>query len=75
MVSEGNSTAQTLRHFIDEYLAPTLNYGDVVVCDNAAVHDMDYLREVCAHHGATLEPLPPYFPELNPIELMVHAIG
>jgi hypothetical protein len=48
---------------------PTLQPGDVVVLDNLSSHKVSGVREAIEAAGATLLYLPPYSPDLNPIEL------
>ena len=54
--------------WIETQLAPTLNKGDVVVLDNLAVHKSAKAAQVLKKRGAWLLFLPPYSPDLNPIE-------
>ena len=49
-------------------LAPALEPGDVVVLDNLAAHKVDGVRQAIAAAGASILYLPPYSPDLNPIE-------
>src|SRR6185437_12166179 len=49
-------------------LVPTLRPGDIVVMDNLAAHKRDEVAELIAAAGAELRFLPPYSPDLNPIE-------
>jgi transposase len=64
----GDADGPAFRVFAERVLAPTLRPGDVVVWDNLAVHrDAQALAAVHAA-GATVRPLPPYSPDLNPIE-------
>ena len=49
-------------------LAPALAPGDVVVMDNLAAHKVDGVRQAIAAAGASILYLPPYSPDLNPIE-------
>ena len=49
-------------------LAPTLRPGETVIVDNLSVHKVAGVREAIAAAGASLEYLPPYSPDLNPIE-------
>jgi transposase len=55
--------------YVTEALAPTLQAGDIVVLDNAAAHKMKAAREAVEARGARWAFLPPYSPDLNPIEL------
>ena len=52
---------------------PTLKRGDIVVMDNVNVHKVEGVREAIEAAGATLRYLPPYSPDLNPIELSYSA--
>ena len=56
--------------FVRDVLAPELAKGDVVVWDNLTVHKNSAAREAIEAAGARIEPLPPYSPDLNPIEKM-----
>jgi transposase len=55
--------------YVEQGLAPTLRPGDVVVMDNLKAHKVNGVREAIAARGARLLYLPPYSPDLNPIEL------
>jgi transposase len=54
--------------FVMTVLGPNLEIGDVVVMDGLSVHKMASVRDAVALFGATILILPPYRPELNPIE-------
>ncbi len=54
--------------YVREVLAPTLREGDIVVMDNLKAHKVAGVREAIEARGARLEYLPPYSPDLNPIE-------
>jgi transposase len=58
--------------YIEQFLAPTLKPGDIVIMDNLPAHKVIGVREAIEAAGASLRYLPPYSPDLNPIE-MVHA--
>ena len=51
-------------------LAPTLEPGDIVVMDNLSVHKNKFARAAIEATGAGIWDLPPYSPDLNPIEKM-----
>lgn len=51
-----------------EFLCPTLQPGDIVVADNLSSHTVEGVREAIEAAGATLRYLPPYSPDLNPLE-------
>ena len=48
---------------------PTLHPGDIVIADNLSAHKVAGVRQAIERVGATLCYLPPYSPDLNPIEL------
>jgi len=48
---------------------PTLKPGDIVVMDNLPAHKNDVVRSLIEAAGAELRYLPPYSPDLNPIEM------
>lgn len=54
--------------FVDRVLGPTLRPDDVVVIDNLSAHKVAGVREAVERRGARLLYLPPYSPDLNPIE-------
>ena len=56
--------------FCAQALVPALEKGDVVVWDNAKVHENVALRAAIEARGAQVKPLPPYSPDFNPIELL-----
>jgi transposase len=57
-------------HFVTQALVPALRPGDVVVLDNLQAHKLKGVREAIEAAGATLLYLPPYSPDLSPIEPM-----
>jgi transposase len=65
---DGPMTGPALRAYVERFLAPALGPGDVVVLDNLAAHKVDGVRRAVAAAGASLLYLPPYSPDLNPIE-------
>lgn len=54
--------------YIDQFLVRELAPGDIVVMDNLSSHKSDAVREMIEDAGAELLFLPPYSPDLNPIE-------
>jgi transposase len=58
------------RAYMLEMLFPVLHKGDIVVLDNLSTHKDDDLVEYFSLHGMSLVFLPPYSPDLNPIEKM-----
>jgi transposase len=61
-------TGDMFRAYVERILAPSLEPGDVVVMDNLAAHKVAGISEAIAAVGASLLCLPPYSPDLNPIE-------
>jgi transposase len=61
-------TREAFDLYVTQVLAPTLQAGDVVLIDNLNVHKSEIARRAIAAQGARLEFLPPYSPDLNPIE-------
>ena len=54
--------------YIEQFLVPTLSPGDVVIMDNLSSHKRPAIRTAIRNVGARLLFLPPYSPDLNPIE-------
>jgi transposase len=54
--------------YLEQCLAPTLAPGEIVMMDNLPAHKVAGVRETIEAIGATLRRLPPYSPDLNPIE-------
>ena len=61
--------------YVEQILARTLRRGDIVIMDNVSVHKVAGVREVIEVRVATLRYLPPYSPDLNPIEKFLAAQG
>ena len=57
------------RIYVQHVLAPTLKRGDVVVLDNLPAHKVTGIREAIAERRAQIFYLPPYSPDMNPIEM------
>lgn len=70
MVIEGPIDGTVFVGFVEQFLAPTLKPGDMVVMDNLPSHKVKGVREAIEGRGAELKYLPPYSPDLNPIEQM-----
>jgi transposase len=68
LVLDGPMTGEAFRAYVEQFLAPTLSKGDVVVMDNLGAHKVAGVREAIAAVGASILYLPPYSPDLNPIE-------
>ncbi len=70
LVLDGPMTGEAFRAYVEQCLAPVLSKSDVVVMDNLAAHKVAGVREAIAAVGASVLYLPPYSPDLNPIEQM-----
>jgi transposase len=66
LVLDGPMTGATFRACVEQFLAPAVGPGDVVVLDNLAAHKVDGVRQALAAAGASLLYLPPYSPDLPP---------
>ena len=60
--------ARSFRAWVEKVLVPTLRQGDIVVMDNLSSHKASVIRRAIRAVGAKLIFLPPYSPDLNPIE-------
>jgi transposase len=67
-VIDGPVNGAVFRTYVERVLAPTLKAGDVVVMDNPGSHKSQAVRRAVRAAGAHLLFLPPYSPDLNPIE-------
>ena len=61
-------TGPVFRAYVEQMLAPALAPGDVVVMDNLAAHKVAGVQDAIRAAGGSLLYLPPYSPDLNPIE-------
>jgi len=65
---EGATDSELFETYVERFLAPTLSAGQVVVLDGLGAHRTAKVRELVEARGADLVFLPPYSPDLNPIE-------
>ena len=65
---EGATTREVFEAYLQHVLAPSLRPGEVVVMDNLSAHKGGRVKELIESRGCTLLYLPPYSPDLNPIE-------
>jgi transposase len=68
MAVEGATTARVFETYVERLLAPALKPGQVVVMDNLGAHRPKRVSELIERRGCELLYLPPYSPDLNPIE-------
>lgn len=69
-VIDGPMDGAAFAVWAEQVLAPTLEAGDIVVMDNLSVHKNATARAAIEAKGAKIWDLPPYSPDLNPIEKM-----
>jgi transposase len=68
MVFNGSCNAQIFEIWVEEFLIKELKVGQVVIMDNATFHKSKKTKELIESVGCKLLFLPPYSPDLNPIE-------
>ena len=68
MVLDGPMNAECFLAYVEQVLVPTLSPGDIVIMDNLSSHKGTAIRKAIEAAGAELRYLPPYSPDLNPIE-------
>ena len=68
LVLDGPINGAAFRAYVEQFLAPTLSAGDIVVADNLGSHKVAGVREAIEARGATYIHLPAYSPDENPIE-------
>ena len=69
MVLDGAMDGAVFEAYVKDILVPTLLPGDIVVMDNLPAHKRAQIRIAIEAAGARLMYLPPYSPDLNPIEM------
>ena len=67
-VLDGPINGQLFTAYVEQFLVPTLSPGDIVIMDNLGSHKSQAVRKAIRAAGARLLFLPPYSPDLNPIE-------
>jgi transposase len=65
---EGSTTRTAFEAYLERVLAPALRPGQVIVMDNLSAHKGERVGELIEERGCELMYLPPYSPDLNPIE-------
>jgi transposase len=68
LVLDGAIDGTTFLAWVEQFLAPTLDVGDIVVADNLGSHKVAGVRAAIEARGASIRFLPSYSPDLNPIE-------
>ncbi len=69
-VFDGPINGRSFLAYVEQMLVPTLSPGDVVILDNLGSHKGAAARKAIRRAGAHLLFLPPYSPDLNPIEMV-----
>lgn len=67
-VFDGPINGESFLRYVEQFLVPSLKPGDIVIMDNLGSHKSDAVRAAIRAVGARLLFLPPYSPDLNPIE-------
>jgi len=73
-VFDGPVNTEVFEAFVEQVLVPQLRPGDVVILDNLSSHKGARARQMIEAAGAELVFLPPYSPDLNPIEMVFSKI-
>ncbi len=68
VVFDGAVNGEIFRVYVKDHLAPTLRPGDILVMDNLSSHKVQGVAEAIEAAGARVAYLPPYSPDLNPIQ-------
>ena len=69
-VYDGALTGELFKGWVKEVLCPSLKEGDIVIMDNLSSHKVAGIEEMIRSVGARVKYLPPYSPDMNPVELM-----
>ena len=75
MVADGAMTGAIFLEYVQELLCPTLHPGDIVIADNLRSHTVAGVKEALEAVGAHIRDLPPYSPDLNPIEKLLATLN
>jgi transposase len=73
-VVDGAVNGDVFEAFVKQVLLPELRTGDIVIMDNLSSHKRQRVRQLIESSGARLAFLPPYSPDLNPIEMIFSKI-
>ena len=74
LVVEGGVNGEVFVEYVRRVLAPELEPGQVVVLDNLGAHERAEVRSLIEARGCRLMFLPPYSPDLNPVELLFSKV-
>ncbi len=70
LVLDGAMNGDAFRSWVEQFLVPALKPGDIVIMDNLSAHKVDGVATAIEAAKAELLYLPPYSPDLNPIEML-----
>ena len=73
-VFDGPMDGDSFRAYVEQCVVPNLRQNDIVVMDNLSSHKVAGIREAIEAAGGELRYLPPYSPDLNPIEQLFAKI-
>lgn len=74
LVFEGYTNTEVFITYLQKVLVPSLQEGQTVIIDNAAFHKDSRIQKIIEDAGCHLKFLPPYSPDLNPIEHFWYSI-
>ena len=74
MTVEGATDAEVFRTYVKRVLGPTRAPGDIIVLDNLSAHKASGVQQALARRRMRLLFLPPYSPDLSPMELYVSKL-
>ena len=68
LLFEGSTNTEVFETFVEQLLVPELKRNEIIILDNLSSHKGEKVNEIITATGAELRFLPPYSPDLNPIE-------
>jgi transposase len=74
VIRQGSITSDIFFDWLKREVLPRLAPGWILFMDNASIHRMAVVRELCMDYLVTLDELPPYSPDFNPIEQAFHVL-
>lgn len=70
IIFDGGVSKELFREYIEDVLLPSLKPGDIIVMDNLRAHNAEFNLRKFKRRKVEIRRLPPYSPDLNPIEMM-----
>jgi transposase len=70
IIFKGTLNGELFKLYVDNFLAPSLSEGDVIILDNSSVHRAKGVLDSIIAKGVKVLFLPPYSPDFNPIEML-----